>query len=68
MTWMTYDSPFGPLTLAGRADALCNVYFPGRAPSLAEADRDPLRSRTPPRSWSSTSQASGIRSRSTSIS
>jgi methylated-DNA-[protein]-cysteine S-methyltransferase len=42
MTWMTYESPFGPLTLAGRANALSNVYFPGRAPSLAETDRDPV--------------------------
>ena len=42
MTWMTYDSPFGPLTLAGRPGALRNVYFPGRAPSVAEADRDPV--------------------------
>src|SRR6202453_5520345 len=42
MTWTTYESPFGPLTLAGRAGALRNVYFPGRVPSLAEADRVPL--------------------------
>jgi methylated-DNA-[protein]-cysteine S-methyltransferase len=42
MTWTTYESPFGPLTLAGRAGALRNVYFPGRAPSLVEADRDPV--------------------------
>jgi methylated-DNA-[protein]-cysteine S-methyltransferase len=42
MTWTTYDSPFGPLTLVGRAGALRNVYFAGRAPSLAEADRDPI--------------------------
>jgi methylated-DNA-[protein]-cysteine S-methyltransferase len=42
MTWMTYESPFGPLTLAGRAGALRNVHFPGRTPRLAEADRDPV--------------------------
>jgi methylated-DNA-[protein]-cysteine S-methyltransferase len=42
MTWTIYNSPFGPLTLAGRAGALRNVYFPGRAPSLSEANRDPV--------------------------
>src|ERR1700677_4479156 len=42
MTRTTHESPFGPLALAGRAGALRNVYFPGRVPSLAEADRDPL--------------------------
>jgi methylated-DNA-[protein]-cysteine S-methyltransferase len=38
---MTYESPFGSLTLEGRAGALRHVYFPGRAPRRAEADHDP---------------------------
>lgn len=41
MTWTTYGSPFGSLTLTGDENHLRRLYFPGRAPSLNEADRDP---------------------------
>ncbi len=41
MTWTTYGSPFGSLTLIGDENHLRRLYFPGRAPSLNEADRDP---------------------------
>jgi methylated-DNA-[protein]-cysteine S-methyltransferase len=39
MSWTTYESPFGPLTLIGDAGGLRRVCFPGRAPRLDEADR-----------------------------
>lgn len=41
MTWTVYESPFGPLTLIGDGSRLRGLYFPGRAPSLDEAARDP---------------------------
>jgi methylated-DNA-[protein]-cysteine S-methyltransferase len=41
MTWTIYQSPLGPLTLIGGTAGLRNVHFPGRAPALAESDRDP---------------------------
>jgi methylated-DNA-[protein]-cysteine S-methyltransferase len=41
MSWTSYESPFGPLTLIGDAGGLRRLYFSGRAPSLVEADRDP---------------------------
>ncbi len=41
MTWTTYEGPFGPLTLIGDEGCLRRLYFPGRAPSLDEAARDP---------------------------
>jgi methylated-DNA-[protein]-cysteine S-methyltransferase len=41
VTWEVYESPFGPLTLiAGRA-GLQSLHFPGRAPDLSRADREP---------------------------
>jgi methylated-DNA-[protein]-cysteine S-methyltransferase len=38
MTWTTYESPLGPLTLLGSSAGLAHVRFPGRAPGLPEAD------------------------------
>jgi methylated-DNA-[protein]-cysteine S-methyltransferase len=39
MHWTIYESPFGPLALIGRADALRHLYFPRRAPAQHEAYR-----------------------------
>lgn len=41
MPFTIFESPFGPLTLVGGADALRHLYFPRRGPALAEGDRDP---------------------------
>jgi methylated-DNA-[protein]-cysteine S-methyltransferase len=42
MPFTTFDSPFGELTLvAGPDGTLRRLYFPGTAPALAAADRDP---------------------------
>ena len=41
MSWTTYESTLGPLTLIGGAGDLRRVCFPERVPSLAESDRDP---------------------------
>ena len=38
MTWTTYESPLGPLTLLGSSAGLAHVRFPGRAPGLPEDD------------------------------
>jgi methylated-DNA-[protein]-cysteine S-methyltransferase len=43
MSWSTYESPVGPLTIvASPQGALRNLYFPGRAPRLAAADREAM--------------------------
>ncbi len=39
MTWTTYDSPLGPLTLVGGAAGLTALHFPGEAPELDEDAR-----------------------------
>lgn len=39
--WSRYESPFGTLTLTASEHGLDGLYFPGRAPSLAEADGRP---------------------------
>ena len=41
MTWTTYESPLGPLTLIVGATGLRNVHFPGRSPILDPSDRNP---------------------------
>ncbi len=41
MTWTTYESPLGPLTLIAGTTGLRNVYFPGRSPILDPSDRNP---------------------------
>jgi methylated-DNA-[protein]-cysteine S-methyltransferase len=40
LAWTTYTSPLGTLTLTGGADGLGRLEFPGRAPGLADAERD----------------------------
>ena len=39
--WTVYESPIGPLTLRGTADALTAIDFPGRLGRLGERTRDP---------------------------
>ncbi len=41
MTWTTYESPLGPLTLIAGTAGLRNVHFPGRAPDLPDGDCNP---------------------------
>ncbi|MGN6867035.1 MAG: methylated-DNA--[protein]-cysteine S-methyltransferase [Solirubrobacteraceae bacterium] len=42
MPFTTFDSPLGQLTLVADADGtLRHLYFPGTAPALDSADRDP---------------------------
>lgn len=42
MPFTTFESPFGKLTLTGDQDGrLHHLYFPGSAPALDPADRDP---------------------------
>lgn len=41
MGWSRYESPFGSLTLIGGKVGLREVHFPGRAPALDRAERDP---------------------------
>jgi methylated-DNA-[protein]-cysteine S-methyltransferase len=42
MTFTIFESPIGPLTLVGGPDgSIRGLYFPGTAPGLAAADRDP---------------------------
>ena len=41
MTWSAYDSPLGPLTLVAGEAGLRAVHFPGLAPAMDPADRDP---------------------------
>jgi methylated-DNA-[protein]-cysteine S-methyltransferase len=44
MSWSTYESPVGPLTIvASPQGALRNLYFPDRAPHLAAADREAMK-------------------------
>jgi methylated-DNA-[protein]-cysteine S-methyltransferase len=40
VSFTTYPSPLGPLTLAGEADGLARLDFPCRSPALADAERD----------------------------
>ena len=42
MTWTTYESPLGPLTLIAGPSGITNVHFPGRSPRLDEAARRPM--------------------------
>lgn len=42
LTWTTYESPIGALTLVAGATGVTNIYFPGRVPRLPEAARRPL--------------------------
>jgi methylated-DNA-[protein]-cysteine S-methyltransferase len=39
--WTSHESSIGPLTLVGGDGWLSHLWFPGRAPVLAEADYDP---------------------------
>ena len=41
MPFTIFESPFGPLTLVGDGDVLRHLYFPRRAPRLAEDDHEP---------------------------
>ena len=41
MTWTTYESPFGPLTLVTGEAGLRALHFPERVPALDRADHDP---------------------------
>ena len=41
MTWTTYESPFGPLTLVAGEAGLRALHFPERVPALDLADHDP---------------------------
>ncbi len=41
MTWSAYDSPLGPLTLVAGEAGLRAVHFPGLAPAMDPAERDP---------------------------
>jgi methylated-DNA-[protein]-cysteine S-methyltransferase len=41
MSWTTYQSPLGTLTLIGGDAGLRAVRFPGRVRGLGERDRDP---------------------------
>jgi methylated-DNA-[protein]-cysteine S-methyltransferase len=43
MAWSDFDSPFGRLTLVAGDRGLREVHFPGRAPVLDPAGRDPGR-------------------------
>jgi methylated-DNA-[protein]-cysteine S-methyltransferase len=43
MAWNDFDSPFGRLTLVAGDRGLRRLHFPGRAPALDPADRDPAR-------------------------
>ena len=38
-TWLTVDSPVGPLTLVASAQGLSHVYFPTEVPDLSEATK-----------------------------
>lgn len=38
-TWLTVDSPIGPLTLVASAQGLSHVYFPTEKPDLSEATK-----------------------------
>ena len=41
MTWTSYESPIGRLTLVAGPTGLREVHFPGRGPVLDPSDRDP---------------------------
>jgi methylated-DNA-[protein]-cysteine S-methyltransferase len=41
--WDVLDTPIGPLTLVAGERGLRAIHFPGRAPELDAADRDPAR-------------------------
>jgi methylated-DNA-[protein]-cysteine S-methyltransferase len=41
MNWSAYESPIGRLTLVGDGAGLRAVHFPGHAPAMDPADRDP---------------------------
>jgi O6-methylguanine-DNA--protein-cysteine methyltransferase len=43
MVWSEYESPFGRLTLVAGDRGLRALHFPGRAPALDPAARDPGR-------------------------
>ena len=40
MSWSSYESPLGPLTLAGSCGVLRRMHLPNEAPQLAERERD----------------------------
>lgn len=42
LSWTVYESPLGAMTLIAGARGIRNLHFSGRAPVLAEADRDSL--------------------------
>jgi methylated-DNA-[protein]-cysteine S-methyltransferase len=41
VAWSIYESPLGPLTLAGGEAGVRELHFPERTPVLDPADRDP---------------------------
>jgi methylated-DNA-[protein]-cysteine S-methyltransferase len=42
MTWTTYESPLGPLTVIAGPNGITHLHFPGRSPQLEEAARRPM--------------------------
>ncbi len=41
--WTIFESPIGPLTVVAGPKGLTNIHFPGHAPRLSEATRQPMR-------------------------
>jgi methylated-DNA-[protein]-cysteine S-methyltransferase len=40
--WTVYESPIGPLRLIAGPQGITNIHFPGRAPCLPEAAKQPM--------------------------